>query len=95
MKMVGDNFARCRKCELFAVIILQHMKCSVVHTGLSKQLENHQAHQECTRNAYRCMRALLIKHPRKMLTTIHDKIDHGKTAPPRVLLPRPKILICS
>jgi hypothetical protein len=28
------------------------------------------------------MRALSIDHPRKVLTIIHDKMDHGKTASP-------------
>ena len=81
-KRVGDNFARCGKCDSLAAIILQHVKGSAAHTGFSKQLEKHQAQQESARNAYRCMRALSIEHPQKVLTIIHDKMDHGKTASP-------------
>jgi hypothetical protein len=81
-KRVGDNFACCGKCDSLNAIILQHVKGSAAHTGFSKQLERHQAQQESARNAYRCMRALSIEHPRKVLTIIHDKMDHGKTASP-------------
>ena len=81
-KRVGDNFARCGKCDSLAAIILQHVKGSAAHTGFCRQLEKHQAQQESARNAYRCMRALSIAHPRKVLTIIHDKMDHGKTASP-------------
>jgi hypothetical protein len=81
-KRVGDNFARCGKCDSLSAIILQHVKGSAAHTGFSKQLEKHQAQQESARNAYRCMRALSIEHPRKVLTIIYDKMDHGKTASP-------------
>ena len=38
--------------------------------------------QESARNAYCCMRALSIEHLRKVLTIIHDKMDHGKIASP-------------
>ena len=81
-KRVGDNFARCEKCDSLAAIILQHVKGTAAHTGFSKQLEKHQTQQESARSAYRCMRALSIEHPREVLTIIHDKMDHGKTASP-------------
>jgi hypothetical protein len=81
-KRVGDNFARCGKCDSFSAIILQHVKGLAAHTGFSKQLEKHLAQQKSARNAYRCMRAISIEHPQKVLTIIHDKMDHGKTASP-------------
>ena len=81
-KMVGDNFARCKKCDSLAAIISQHVKGSAAHTSFSKQLEKHQTQQDFARNVCRCMRALLIEHPRKVLTIIHDKMNHGKTASP-------------
>ena len=62
--MVGDNFARCKKCDSLAAIISQHVKGSAVHTGFSKQLEKHQIQQESARNVCHCMRALLIEHLR-------------------------------
>ena len=34
--------------------------------------------QESKRNAYHCLKVLLIEHPRKVLIVIHDQLDHCK-----------------
>ena len=81
-KRVGDNFARCGKCDSLQAIIATHVRGSAAHTGFSKQLQTHLAQQEAARNSYRCMRSISILQPHKILSIIHDKMDHGKTASP-------------
>ena len=81
-KRAGDNFARCGKCDSLQAIISTHVRGTAAHTGFSKQLQKHLAQQEAARNAYRCMRSISVLHPHKVLSVIHDKMDHGKTTSP-------------
>lgn len=59
-----------------------HAVGSTAHTFYASALQRHLAEQEAHRQAYYASRYLSIQKPNQVLTIIHDKMDHSKTASP-------------
>jgi hypothetical protein len=81
-KSRGDNFARCGQCDRLKKLRAACTRGSHSAVFWTKQLEAHGQAQRAHRELYYANRNLSKSEPSKVLTIIHDKMDHSKTACP-------------
>ena len=77
----GDSFARCGTCDEYKQLRSACTPMSIQWEKWEKVLENHLAGQKAHRELYYAHR-YISEYPEKMVTIIHDKMDHSKTASP-------------
>ncbi|KAG0574851.1 hypothetical protein KC19_VG296900 [Ceratodon purpureus] len=81
-KRAGDNFARCSKCDEFQ----SQKKLTLIgsHASLlwSKKMRLHNDSAMVHRDLYYLNRFTSKATPHEVLTIMHDKMDHSKTASP-------------
>jgi hypothetical protein len=82
LKRPGDKFARCTACEKYKGLRDAHPIGTESHTRHQRKYIEHVNNQEAHRQDYYKNRALSIMRPAEVLTVIHDKMDHAKTACP-------------
>ena len=80
LKRPGDKFARCTACEKYKGLQDAHPIGTEFHTRHQRKYIEHINNQETHRQNYYKNRALSIIRPAEVLTVIHDKMDHAKTA---------------
>jgi hypothetical protein len=81
-KSRGDNFARCGQCDKLKMLRAACTRGSHTAVLWTKKLEAHGQAQRAHRELYYANRNLSKSEPSKVLTIIHDKMDHSKTACP-------------
>jgi hypothetical protein len=81
-KRRGDKFARCSNCEKLKRLRDAHTMGTESFAVHQLNYFKHVNMQEAHRNDYYTNRALSISRPLEVLTVIHDKMDHAKTASP-------------
>jgi hypothetical protein len=81
-KSRGDNFARCGQCDKLKKLQAACMRGSHAAVLWTKKLEAHGQAQRAHRELYYANWNLSKNEPSKVLTIIHDKMDHSKTACP-------------
>ena len=81
-KRPGDKFARCTSCEKYKGLRDAHPIGTESHNKHQRKYIEHVNNQEAHRQDYYKNRALSIMRPNEVLTIIHDKMDHAKTACP-------------
>ena len=81
-KRRGDKFARCSNCEKLKRLRDAHTMGTESYIAHQLNYFKHVNMQEAHRNDYYTNRALSISKPLEVLTVIHDKMDHAKTASP-------------
>jgi hypothetical protein len=79
-KRDGDNFARCRECDRLKSLQASSMRGSRAEELWDMKLNEHNALARSHRELYYANRNLSISKLEKVLTIIHDKMDHSKTA---------------
>ena len=82
LKRPGDKFARCTTCEKYKGLRDAHPIGTESHTRHQRKYIEHVNNQDAHRQDYYKNRALSIMRPSDVLTVIHDKMDHAKTACP-------------
>jgi hypothetical protein len=83
-KSRGDIFARCGQCDKLKKLGAAYTRGSRSAVLWTKKLEAHSQAQRARRELYYANRNLSKSEPNKVLTIIHDKMDHSKTACPHV-----------
>ena len=78
----GDSFARCGTCDEYKQLRSACTPMSIQREKWEEVLENHLAGQKAHRGLYYAHRYISEEYPEKMVTIIHDKMDHSKTASP-------------
>ena len=81
-KARGDSFARCGQCDRLKQLRSACTPGSRAQEVWTKKLKIHLAGQQAHRELYYANRMMSEKYPDKVLTIIHDKMDHSKTASP-------------
>jgi uncharacterized C2H2 Zn-finger protein len=81
-KRLGNKFARCFTCEKYKDLRDAHPIGTESYTRHQQKYIEHVNNQEAHRQDYYKNRALSIMRPNEVLTIIHDKMDHAKTACP-------------
>ena len=81
-KARGDTFARCGQCDTYKRLKSACTPQSRAREKWAYILQTHIAGQKAHRELYYANRHISEKYPEKMLTIIHDKMDHSKTASP-------------
>jgi hypothetical protein len=81
-KARGDSFARCGECDTLKQLRSACTPGSRAQEVWTRKLKVHLAGQQAHRELYYGNRMMSEKWPEKMLTIIHDKMDHSKTASP-------------
>ena len=79
-KARGDTFARCGQCDTYKRLKSACTPQCRARDKWSYILSSHIAGQKAHRELYYANRHISEKYPEKMLTIIHDKMDHSKTA---------------
>jgi hypothetical protein len=79
-KRDGDNFARCGECDRLKSLRASSTRGSRTEELWDTKLNEHNALARAHRELYYANRNLSISEPEKVLTVIHDKMDHSKTA---------------
>jgi uncharacterized C2H2 Zn-finger protein len=82
LKRPGDKFARCTTCEKYKGLRDTHPIGTESHKKHQSKYIEHVNNQEAYRHDYYKNRVLSIMRPAEVLTIIHDKMDHVKTACP-------------
>jgi hypothetical protein len=78
----GDNFARCGQCDKLKKLRAACTRGSRAADLWTKKLEAHGQAQRAHMELYYANRNLSKSEPSKVLTIIHDKMDHSKTTCP-------------
>jgi hypothetical protein len=81
-KSRGDSFTRCGQCDKFKKLRAASTRGSHAADIWTRKLGAHIDAQTSHRELYYANRRLSEKGPTKVLTIIHDKMDHSKTAFP-------------
>ena len=81
-KRFGDKFARCTSYEKYKGLQNTHLIGSESHTIHQIKYIEHVNNQDAHRQNYYKNRVLFIMRPVEVLTVIHDKMKHAKTACP-------------
>ena len=81
-KRPGDKFARCTACEKYKGLRDAHPIGTESHSRHQRKYTEHVNTQDAHRQDYYKNRALSIMRPNEVLTIIHNKMDHAKTACP-------------
>jgi hypothetical protein len=81
-KSRGNSFARCGQCDKFKKLRAASTRGLCAADLWTRKLEAHIDAQTSHRELYYANRSLSEKEPTKVLTIIHDKMNHSKTASP-------------
>lgn len=81
-KACGDSFSRCGLCDTYKQLRSACTPLSNAQEKWGRILSTHLAGQRAHRELYYANRHISESYPEKMLTVIHDKMDHSKTASP-------------
>ena len=81
-KARGDSFARCGQCDRLKQFRSACTPCSQAQEVWTRELKIHLAGQQAHRELYYANHMMSEKYPEKVLTIIHDKMDHSKTSSP-------------
>ena len=81
-KARGDSFARCGQCDKLKQLRSACTPRSRAQEVWTRELKIHLVGQQAHRELYYANRMMSEKYPEKVLTIIHDKMDHSKTASP-------------
>ena len=81
-KARGDSFSRCGLCDKYKQLRSAFTPLSYAQEKWQLVLNTHINGQRAHRELYYANRNTSEKEPEKMLTIIHDKMDHSKTASP-------------
>ena len=81
-KARGDTFARCGTCDRYRQLKSACTPSSSTLSMWDRLLNTHLESQRAHRMLYYSNRYISEMYPEKMLTIIHDKMDHSKTASP-------------
>ena len=81
-KWDGDNFARCGECNRLKSTRASSTRRSHAEGLWNTKLNEHNAIAHSHRELYYANRNLSISEPEKVLTSIHDIMDHSKIALP-------------
>ena len=81
-KRAGDNFARCSKCDEFQSQKKLTVTGSQASLLWSKKMRLHNDSAMAHRDLYYLNRFRSKATPHEVLTIMHDKMDHSKTASP-------------
>ena len=76
----GDSFACCGTCDEYKQLRSACTPMSIQGKKWEKVLENHLAGQKAYRELYYAPRYISEEYLEKMVTIIHDKMDHSKSA---------------
>ena len=79
-KARGDSFAQCGQCDRLKQLRSACTLRSRAQEVWTKKLKMHLARQQAHRELYYANRMMSEKYSDKVLTIIHDKMDHSKTA---------------
>ncbi|KAG0572237.1 hypothetical protein KC19_VG078600 [Ceratodon purpureus] len=82
VKRPGDNFARCGTCDKLKSLKLASTKGTRAADLWGMKLQEHLAAQRAHRELYYANRYNSITESDNVVTVIHDKMDHSKTASP-------------
>ena len=82
LKRPGDKFARCTACEKYKGLQDAHPIVTESHPRHQRKYIEPVNNQEAHHQDYHKNRALSIMRLAEVLTVIHDKMDHAKTACP-------------
>ncbi len=77
-------FAKCTVCESLKDLISKLEKNSNVVLKYEAKLKKHILHQKSCKNLYRTWKTKSMQSKDEFLCIIHDKMDHAKTALPRL-----------
>jgi hypothetical protein len=80
----GFVFAKCTICESFKDLISKVGRNNNEAIEYEGKLRKHILHQKSRRNLYHTWRIKLVRLKDEFLCIIHDKMDHAKTAFPRL-----------
>jgi hypothetical protein len=83
-KRDGDNFARCGQCDRLKSLRASSTRGLRAEGLWDTKLNEHNALARAHRELYYANRNLSISEPEKVLTIIHDKMDHSKTTSPHL-----------
>ena len=81
-KKPGDNFARCGSCDKLKGFRSVAAKETRSWEVWNLQLNAHLASQRAHRDLYYANQYHSIAYPDEVVSIIHDKMDHSKTASP-------------
>jgi hypothetical protein len=81
-KRDGDNFTRCGECDRLKSLRMSSTRGSRAEELWDMKLNEHNALACSHQELYYANRNLSISKPKKVLTIIHDKMDHSKTTSP-------------
>ena len=81
-KRAGDNFARCSKCDEFQAQKKLTQAGTQASLLWSKKMKVHMDSAFAHRDLYYLNRFRSKESPHEVLTIMHDKMDHSKTASP-------------
>ena len=81
-KRLGNKFARCIAYKKYKGLPDAHPIGTESHNRHQHKYIEHVNNEEAHRQDYHKNRALSIMRPIEVLTIIHDKMDHAKTACP-------------
>ena len=84
VKAAGSNFSRCTECDFLQECILRYPRGSDEWATLVNDRTRHNNYQNACRRLYRGWSTNSVDSPTEFLCIIHDKIDHTKTAIPRM-----------
>ena len=76
----GDSFARCSICDNLKQLRASFALGLEDYGRIQKRFDKHSFLQEACRHAYYRSRWLSKLHPSQLLSIMHDKMDHSKTA---------------
>ena len=81
-KRNGDNFAHCGDCDRLKSLRASSTRRSCAKGLWDTMLNGHNALARAHQQLYYANRNLSISEPEKVLSIIHNKMDHSKTTSP-------------
>jgi hypothetical protein len=84
VKPAGSNFSRCTECDFLRCCISKYPKDCPEWQALVDDRTRHINYQNACRRIYRGWSTQSVERPSQFLCIIHDKMDHTKTAIPKM-----------
>jgi hypothetical protein len=84
VKPAGSNFSRCTECDFLRCCISKYPKDCPEWQALVDDRTRHITYQNACRRIYRGWSTQSVESLSQFLCIIHDKMDHTKTAIPRM-----------
>lgn len=82
IKRRGDGFACCGRCDHLTQLCNGHPLRSAAYDLVQRMLQCLVREQEAAQTTYSFSKALSSHRPKQVLSIMHDKMDHSKTAFP-------------